>query len=696
MHTIDWLIMILPLLICGSIAIYSRRYVRSVADFMAGGRGAGRFLICAAKSEQGSGAVVFVAVFQVFIVSGFTLRWWGLLTAPVGMLLAISGWVIYRYRQTRAMTLGQFFEMRYSRKFRLFAGALGFFAGLVNFGIIPATGARFMVAFLDLQQEQNILGLQVPTYLLLMALFLTICVIMTTTAGQVSVLLTDCAEGMFSQLFYTLIAIILLVGVFNWPETKAVLLHTAPGKSLVNPFDSSGLRDFNIWYVMIGIYGMFYNSISWQNSHAFNSSAATPHEARMGSLLSHWRTFAAGVMIVLLSVCALTFMNTHPAAIDAKLSLIPDVAIRDQMRSPLALTMMLPVGVKGMLLSICLMGIIAGDGIHLHSWGSILIQDCIMPLRKDPLTPQQHIRLLRLSILGVAVFAFLFGWLFPQTKFVQFWFTITGAIFISGAGIVIIGGLYWSRGTATAAWTSLTSGAIGAMVGLGTLLYYERVLQRDLNVSIFGHVFRLNIPWISFLDTIFATSLYVLISKLTCRQPHNMDRLLHRGQYSVAGDVIAVPAGPKRSWLKRIFTFGVTDEFSRSDRWIAIGITSWSLFWFSVFLLVCFASIFHHFSNETWADYWLWTGIYLPLVIGVGTTIWFTIGCWKDMKSFFRRLREEKVDFHDDGSVVKEQDGHGFPVLVAEAVTDLELPANQVAAVYEGDPPLGPGTSGNV
>ena len=180
----------------GGIAIYSRRFVRSVADFMAGGRNAGRFLICAARSEQGAGAGVYVSMFQAFAVAGFVNGWWGQLSVPIGLLISISGFVVFRYRETRAMTLAQFFEMRYSKRFRLLTGFLGFFAGIVNFGIIPVLGAKFMVFFLELPQEVHIAGYAVQTHLLLMGFFLTICVITTTTGGQVSVLLTDCAEGM--------------------------------------------------------------------------------------------------------------------------------------------------------------------------------------------------------------------------------------------------------------------------------------------------------------------------------------------------------------------------------------------------------------------------------------------------------------------------------------------------------------------
>jgi len=695
MHWIDWAIMILPLAICGFIAVYTSRYVRSVADFMAGGRGAGRFLICTARSEQGSGAAVFVATFQVFLVSGFTLGWWGQISTPIGLLLMVSGFVIYRYRQTRAMTLGQFFEMRYSRKFRLFAGMLGFFAGLVNFGIIPAVGARFMVSFLGWPQTLDLLGFQIPTFLPLMAFFLTVCVIMTTTAGQVSVLVTDCAEGMFSQLFYTLIAIILLWKVFDWNTTRTVLLATAPGESLVNPFDSGGLKDFNIWYVIIGVFGGTYRCIAWQNSHAFNSSAATPHESRMGGVLGRWRNFAAGVMVTLLSVCALTYFRTHTGEIDAVLNTIKDPSTRDQMRAPLALTMMLPTGVKGMLMSICLMGIVAGDGIHLHSWGSILIQDVVMPLRKKPLTPEQHIRLLRLSIVGVALWAFCFGAIFPQTKYVSFWWGITEAIFVGGAGIAIIGGLYFALGTTKAAWTALIVGSIGALTGILTLLYYERVLQRDFIVHIFNFSFRLNFPWITFWNMLLSTICYVVVSYFTCKEPHNMDRLLNRGKYSAHSDVIAPPPdGKKHNWLYRVVTFGIDEHFSRSDRWITIGITIWSMFWFSVFVVGSIANLVHRWENGTWATYYLWTGVFLPLVIGTGTTVWFTIGCWHDMKAFFKNLREEKVDVHDDGSVSHHDDGHGFPVIPTAAQAPLsalsEGAAAPVAVALEDDDDLTP------
>ena len=45
MHWIDWLIMILPFLTVLGLAVYSGKFVRGVADFLAAGRVAGRYVI---------------------------------------------------------------------------------------------------------------------------------------------------------------------------------------------------------------------------------------------------------------------------------------------------------------------------------------------------------------------------------------------------------------------------------------------------------------------------------------------------------------------------------------------------------------------------------------------------------------------------------------------------------------------------
>ena len=49
---------------------------------------------------------------QVFANSGFALSWWGWLSIPVTILIGISGWVVYRFRETRALTLAQWVTFR--------------------------------------------------------------------------------------------------------------------------------------------------------------------------------------------------------------------------------------------------------------------------------------------------------------------------------------------------------------------------------------------------------------------------------------------------------------------------------------------------------------------------------------------------------------------------------------------------------
>ncbi len=75
-----------------------------------------------------SGAVVFVSAFEVFNQSGFTLTWWGWLTGRSASLSAFRLHLV-SLPETRVMTLAQFFEVRYCKSLRLFAGVSRLFRG---------------------------------------------------------------------------------------------------------------------------------------------------------------------------------------------------------------------------------------------------------------------------------------------------------------------------------------------------------------------------------------------------------------------------------------------------------------------------------------------------------------------------------------------------------------------------------------
>jgi len=649
MQLIDWLLIGFPLLLVLGIGLYTRRYMTSVAGFLSGDRIAGRYLLAVANGEIQTGAVVFVAAFEILSKAGFTMTWWGWLSTPVFLIMGTIGWVIYRYRETRAMTLAQFFEIRYSRGFRLFTGMLGFIAGIANFGIIPSVSARFFVIFFGLPQEIHVFSFTIPTFVPLMAVFLGITLMVALSGGFLTVMLTNCVEGIISQLLY-LVIIAFLITKFNWTEINQVLVARPPGQSMLNPFDSFAAKDFNIWYVLMGIFGSIYGTMAWQYNSAYNAAGRTAHESRMAGILGGWRAMGKGAVVTLLGICALTFLG-HPdfasqaAHVGEQLSTIADPNTREQMRVPVALSQLLDPGIKGALCVILLMGVFGGDATHLHSWGGIFVQDVLVPLRKKPFTPRQHILLLRLSITGVAIFAFLFGSLLKQTEYIVMWWAVTGAIFISGAGSAIIGGLYWKKGTTAAAWASMFTGAVLCITGIAVR-------------TIYGDRFPLNGIQISFAVSLLAAATYIITSLLTCRENFNLQRMLHRGEYAKLVSKAVEEARPEvaKTSVGKIGGFskfiGIDSDFSRADRWIAIGLNSWGFFWAAVFLIGTAWNLIAPWPLSAWSMFWHVAAVGLPILMALITGLWFTWGGTKDVVSLFRDLKKAKTNDLDNGMVV--------------------------------------------
>ncbi|HAU39161.1 MAG TPA: hypothetical protein DCX07_15780 [Phycisphaerales bacterium] len=700
MAWLDWLIVVIPLLIVAGIGIYTQRYVKGVADFLTGGRVAGRYLLTVAAGEAGMGLISVIAVFEMLYHSGFAIGFWQILTFPVGMIIALTGFVAYRFRETRAMTLAQFLEIRYSRRFRVFAGLLCYVSGVLNYAIFPAVGARFLLHYGGLPQVMALGGLHISTFALLMAAALAVALVVVLTGGQITTMVTDCAQGLFSYVVYAILVAAILM-LFDWGQIAEALSNQPPGKSLLNPLDMSGMTDFNVFFILSGIFANFYSAGSWQGTAAYNAAALNAHEQKMARILGTWRTGLGGLVVVLLAVAAYTFMN-HPdfaaGAQQVRDELTTRIhldnpatteTIRNQMLVPVAIKHFLPIGVTGAFYALMVFLMVSTDTTYLHSWGSILVQDVVLPFRKKPFTPRQQIWLLRLSIAAVAVFAFFFSFFFSQVQYILMFFSLTGAIYMGGAGAVILGGLYWKRGTAAGAWSAMIVGT--GLAGASFLLqgYWERPIYPWLLQHAPGllDAFRTSLEGLSralpfvawewsptrfpitgrelaFLTMITSLASYMGVSLATCRRPFNIQRMLHRGEYRRL-----LP--PEEQRETKILTgwraiLSIDKRFNRWDRLVAWAALGWTLLQLAFFFVaMLWNMLISRWSNSAWADFFLWTNVILLIVVGVITTIWFFIGTVIDLRKFVQRLKLLQRNVLDDGRVVDHQ---SVADAVAEAV----------------------------
>ncbi len=191
------------------------------------------------------------------------------------MVITLTGFAVYRFRETRAMTLGQFLEIRYSKRFRIFSGVLQSIAGIVNYALFPAVGARFVVYFCDLPTHIYLFGMNWPTFGFVMAFFLGLAVVITTLGGQITIMATDCIQGILSYPMYVMVVVAIVVA-FSWNgHIVPTLLARPEGQSMLNPFDIIQLRDFNLFYVVTGLILYIYGLLSWSGMQGYTAAASS-------------------------------------------------------------------------------------------------------------------------------------------------------------------------------------------------------------------------------------------------------------------------------------------------------------------------------------------------------------------------------------------------------------------------------------
>jgi SSS family solute:Na+ symporter len=354
-------------------------------------------------------------------------------------------------------------------------------------------------------------------------------------------------------------------------------------------------------------------------------SAKDAHEAKMMRVIGVVRQLAMlGLGLFLLPYAAFVILH-HPdfAAqadkIQATVGAIANPQVRSQMLVPTTVAGMLPKGLMGAFTGVVMFAFIACHSSYLLAWGGIVVQDVVMPLYRRPLRPKVHIWLLRLAILFSATFTVVWSALFQQVDDIFMYFDITAGIYLSGAGVVILGGMYWRRGTTMAAWIAMITGSV---------LAASSFIYRSYNPEF------LNSRILAFLSICVSVLVYVVASYLTKNPNFDLDRMLNR----------TPEIKPKRKWE----FFG--EEFSKFDRRMVKVILVCISLYFAAFAIVTAYNLTHEVSNQSWLKWWR-LYFYIMFAGGVVFLTWITIGGIRDLIRMFRMLKTEKTNDADDGHV---------------------------------------------
>lgn len=735
--------MIIPLIIILGAAIYSGKYVRGVVDFLAAGRVAGRYVISVGDLTSGLSVITLVALVEAKYQTGYGVEFWGKLTAPLGVVFALTGYCVYRWRETKALSFGQFLEMRYNRAFRIFASALRTISEMITNALGPAIAVNFFIYFLGLPHSVSIFGLSIPCFTIILILLMAMAMVCIWPGGRVSLIITDTFQGLLCYPVFVIIVGYILLNISWDGEIAPTMMDRVPGENFINPYDVSKLRDFNIFSLVVTLFANILNRASWFGNDSSNS-ARTPHEQKMAGILGAWRSGFSYVMLMVIAVMVITIMNhqnfsgraknirdtlvtkaaeetiadpveraaavaagtaiperKHQIGVDAPLSrtnnletpifeAVHDVVGRDgdgnltfqrfrtiyqQMMMSITLRQSFPVGLLGLFGLLMIMLVLSTDDSRIFNASSTILQDVIMPFRKTPLTPKQHLLWLRLCSLGVALFFVTFSMLFVQLDYINMFVTIMCSIWLGGAGPVMIGGLYSRFGNTTGAFAAIFAGSGISISGIFLQSHWAKHIYPFLVeqgwdaplasfLSLLSSPFEPFIVWemtpekfpinsyeIYFIAMVSGIAAYIIGSLVTYKGPYNLDRLLHRGIYSIDGEKQIKSAWTWGNvWNKLI---GITPEYTRGDRIIA-----WSVFFYSFvyqllisFVLVVIWNVISPWPVIWWKYYFWITTLVIPSLAGIVTTVWFCWGGLRDAIRLFRDLEARVDNPLDDGRV---------------------------------------------
>jgi len=462
---LDWAIVAAYLLVSVSVGLIGKRFIGNVSHYLVAGRELGLYAGIATLAATEIGTITFMYNGELGYRYGFSAFAAALISGLVMIFVGRTGFVIGRFRQLKLMTVPEYFEVKYSRGLRLLTGVLVAVGGLLNMGVFLKIEGEFLTVVSGISSRYLVLAM---TIILLLEL------VYTVLGGMVSVVITDFIQYVLLSAA-TILVTIFVVHHVGWSQIVSKVTATM-GTAGFDPLKQPkfGLT-FLFWQVLL----WFSIHTCWQTTamRVFSTKSAETSKRVMS-----WTGFiflGRGMLPMLWGIAALALFGMGAMNKGIPLPVVNGHTLQPIDAMPAMLASILGPGVKGIVVAGMLAATMSVNSSYLLGWSAVISQDIVLPLRQitglPALDTKRQILVNRIANLFVSLFLMFWGLYYTPPGAVYLYLNITGTIFLAGAFVSVVGGLYWKRANVAGGYLAMLMGAAGAIIPFFFLHWNENI-----------------------------------------------------------------------------------------------------------------------------------------------------------------------------------------------------------------------------
>jgi SSS family solute:Na+ symporter len=461
----DWIIVIAYLVGSVAIGLIGKRFLGNVSQYLVAGRELGLYVGIATLAATEIGTITFMYNAELGYRFGFASFAAALISGAVMIFVGRTGFIISRFRQMKLMTVPEFFEVRYSRGLRLVTGLLVALGGILNMGVFLRIEGEFLTI---------VSGIPARYLVAVMTVILLLELLYTVVGGMVSVVITDFLQYALLSIA-TILVTIYAVHFAGWSNIihKVTVTMGAAGFS---PIASPRFGwTFLVWQVLLWL------SIvtCWQTTAMRIFSTRSPEISKRVMTWTGFIFLGRGMLPMLWGIAALTLYGTGALDKGVPLPVVSGNVMAPIDAMPAMLAQILGHGVRGIVVAGMLAATMSVNSSYLLGWSAVISQDVVLPIRqllgKPSLASRGQLLVNRIANLFVSLFLMFWGLYYTPPGAVYLYLNITGTIFLAGAFVSVIGGLYWPRASTLGGYMAMLLGAAGAIIPFFFLHWNENI-----------------------------------------------------------------------------------------------------------------------------------------------------------------------------------------------------------------------------